>query len=60
MPGVMLNGGPMDGWFVTPTAPALDSTWGKTSGFPGWAYVKTGKVDGVEQATWQVLDRGKT
>jgi len=50
---VRLRGGPMDGWLVTPDAPALDSGWGATSGHPGWRYELVGTDDvGTPEARW--------
>lgn len=50
---VLLMGGPMDGWYVKPDAPALDPGWGELAGFPGWRYERTGPDEnGVEEARW--------
>lgn len=46
--GVMLSGGPMDGWYVTPDAPVLEPDWPE----PGGRYELTASKQGVAQAKW--------
>lgn len=49
--GVQLEGGPMDGWFVTADAPALQPEWGAPH---GGKYVHQGPDDaGIHKATWE-------
>lgn len=57
--GVMLHGGPMDGYYVTADAPALHPDWYTTwpesvaaKNRPG-RYVKVGKREGIDSAEWK-------
>lgn len=54
--GVMLRGGPMDGWFVKIDAPALRPEWGVPH---GGRYEDAGRdKDGVRVADWKPWTAG--
>lgn len=49
--GVMLEGGPMNDWFVKVDAPALNPEWGKPHG--GRYEPKGVNADGIKRAVWK-------
>jgi hypothetical protein len=51
---VLLRGGPMDGWYVKPNAPALRLGWGAE--FGGWYEATAPNEDGIKTAEWRTVE----